>query len=1222
MMLEKIGLPAKPSLRGSNWVVDASHCQGCSSQFTFINRKHHCRRCGGIFCNSCTQQRMVLRGQGDSPVRICEPCKKLEEAARFELRHGYKSRAGRGSLKPAGKDEDDILNQILGADKKGSSSGVASKNGRTPSVQRATSSGSCSSDQVFVSQEGEGEIARNQSVDTQNDMASSSPEELRQQALDEKRKYKILKGEGKSEEALKAFKRGKELERQAESLELYMRKNRKKSLAPGNMSEIQNKDASKESGGKNKVPHPVGKDKDDLAAELRELGWSDMDLHDDNKRSASMSLEGELSSLLGEFPKKSNSHSPDKSQVVAIKKKALMLKREGKLAEAKEELKRAKILEKQLEEQELLAGAEDSDDELSAIINSMDNDEPDEILFQYEHTQGLDFDQLEGTSDDLGINSNFEVTDKDMEDPEIAASLKSLGWAEDSNPSEDVMAWSVPVNREILSSEILSLKREALSQKRAGNVAEAMALLKKAKLLEKDLESFDSQPSGSTPHTADVSVKSVKLGDENVNAMKDVDPKPAPKSRLMIQKELLSLKKRALALRREGKLDEADEELKKGKILECQLEEMENSSNMKAAQVTIGSKGKDLTHELPNVSETLPVEGDVTDQDMQDPTYLSILRNLGWNDDDDGFSNSLPKHSKHKDSEQNIESSSTHLPPKIPAKASRRTKAEIQRELLGLKRKALSLRRQGNNDEAEEVLESAKALEAELAEMEAPKKAAEPPLKGSTKEEDEENVTENDMNDPAMLSVLKNLGWKDEELEPVTMQQRYSKNLAHQALHSSLPSVSQPSSGTSVSSPRSKGEIQRELLSLKRKALALRRSGQAEEAEELLQRAKVLEAEMAELEDPKGELVPDSSKDSKSMNFESFTNHERHGENEVIVKKGPVSVEVGQSETVVRSSMVLGRAESGTDNPTLRNSDLLFPATSRLVDDNQPSLEKSASLDDLRTKDEDTSGKSNLVNREQKTYAVDVNSVEGFTSQNNLDSLRQEVLSHKKKALALKREGKLAEAREELRQAKLLEKSLAEDGTPPKSGANNVPTSASTVQSNAEKELGASSLAPKPLSGRDRFKLQQESLSHKRQALKLRREGRVQEAEAEFELAKSLEAQLEELAAHDSTKSSSIGAEAADAVVEDLLDPQLLSALKAIGLDDSNVVTGAPERPEPVKHNAAKSENADQERTQLEERIKAEKVKAVNLKRSGKQAEALDALRRAKMLEKKLNSLS
>lgn len=56
--------------------------------------QHHCRRCGGLFCGSCTQQRMALRGQGDSPVRICEPCKKLEEAARFELRQGR--RPGRG----------------------------------------------------------------------------------------------------------------------------------------------------------------------------------------------------------------------------------------------------------------------------------------------------------------------------------------------------------------------------------------------------------------------------------------------------------------------------------------------------------------------------------------------------------------------------------------------------------------------------------------------------------------------------------------------------------------------------------------------------------------------------------------------------------------------------------------------------------------------------------------------------------------------------------------------------------------------------------------------------------------------------------------------------------------------------------------------------------------------------------------------------------------------
>ncbi|CAB4275685.1 unnamed protein product [Prunus armeniaca] len=135
---------------------------------------------------------MFLRGQGDSPVHICEPCEKLEEAARFE-RHGHKTRAGRGailipskvvssfvvvlnicSLKLTSKPEDEVLNQILGNDRK-------------------------ESGQESNSNSGDG---------------SASPEELRLQALGEK-KYKILKGVGRSAEALRACKRGKELERLA-----------------------------------------------------------------------------------------------------------------------------------------------------------------------------------------------------------------------------------------------------------------------------------------------------------------------------------------------------------------------------------------------------------------------------------------------------------------------------------------------------------------------------------------------------------------------------------------------------------------------------------------------------------------------------------------------------------------------------------------------------------------------------------------------------------------------------------------------------------------------------------------------------------------------------------------------------------------------------------------------------------------------------------------------
>ncbi|KAM3749485.1 hypothetical protein ACB098_05G188700 [Castanea mollissima] len=1327
-MLEKIGLPAKPSLRGNTWVVDASHCQGCNSQFTFINRKHHCRRCGGLFCNSCTQQRMFLRGQGDSPVRICEPCKKLEEAARFEMRHGHKGRAGRGSSKLTSKDEDEVLNQILGSAREESfSSARESNSDLVSSIQRTTSSASCSNAQEVSTRDGEGEINRSISLDEPNhlksEMGSASPEELRQRALEEKKKHKILKGEGKSEEALRAFKRGKELERQAEALEIYLRKSRRKVLSSGNMADSQNKDVPNESGRKNTIIPRAGKEKDDLAAELRELGWSDKDLFDEGKKSVNLSLEGELSSLIGEVSQKTNkdkgSGGIDKTEVVALKKKALVLKREGKLAEAKEELKRAKVLEKQLEEQELLAGAEEeSDDELSALIRSMDNDK-EEISVQYEQGHGLNFDHLVGASDDLIVDGNLEVTDEDMEDPEIAAALQSFGWTEGSIYPENISHQSVPVDREAMLSEIHSLKREALNQKRAGNVAEAMTQLKKAKVLERDLENFDSKEDDfiiqnpkviqkhSTSLSADKFLNSAKVDDANVNARKDVDPRLAPKSRLTIQKELLSLKKKALALRREGRLDEAEEELKKGRALELQLEQMDNSFGVKAAQVNVGRKDSDFSYKHPDINRNLPLgegegEDDVTDEDMFDPAYLSVLKNLGWTDEDNELAKSASKPSRQDDnhSVQIIEPFSTQSPSNTLVRASR-SKAELQRELLNLKRKAHALRRQGKAEEAEEVLSKTKALEAQIAEMEAPKREVQiesnrsedenfKTLEGSSLEEVAEvHVTEEDMHDPATLSVLKNLGWNDEELAPVTMQEIHKQISV--STHIADPSVIESSFDTPIAAaPRNKAEIQRELLGLRRKALALRRKGETEQADETLRMAKVLEAQIEVLEAPKKEPLINVIKDNRPEAFELLVTHENHGKSKDTfeVNKGSAPAAESTNKQVFESSMGFGRLESDTVNPPLRNADVSISLISQFTEENSSSSVKlgtpgemsppentktegadyvpppghSLNLMDLLTgddwryshkpdekqekklnsgsdnwsttsstthlgsltsakgdlgrKDNVTTEKREMVHADEKPNIYNASSVQGLASQKNDSSLHQEILAHKRKAVALKREGKLTEAREELRKAKLLEKSLEEDNSPPKTAPSDVSTS--NIHSVGRKDHGTSNLAPKPLSSRDRFKLQQESLSHKRRALKLRREGLTEEAEAEFELAKALETQLEELAESSGSKSETVD----DVVVEDLLDPQLLSALKAIGLEDANMaVAHVPERQEPLKPNVGKSETSTLERTQLEERIKAEKVKAVNLKRSGKQAEALDALRRAKLFEKKLSAL-
>lgn len=260
-----------------------------------------------------------------------------------------------------------------------------------------------------------------------------------------------------------------------------------------------------------------------------------------------------------------------------------------------------------------------------------------------------------------------------------------------------------------------------------------------------------------------------------------------------------------------------------------------------------------------------------------------------------------------------------------------------------------------------------------------------------------------------------------------------------------------------------------------------------------------------------------------------------------------------------------------------------------------------------------TQRRKEVTDVDEKPNTNQSNAVPDYASQDDL-SLGQEILAHKRKAVALKREGKVTEARDELRQAKLLEKRL-EDGSmqPNTASTSNVSNTSNVVQ----KKQDSPNAAAKPFTSRDRFKLQQESLAHKRQALKLRRDGRTEEAEAELERAKAIEAQLEELAAQDADKSDAVD----DVSVEDFLDPQLLSALKATGLADLTVVSNkSPEKQETVKP-VAKIENPNQEKIQLEERIKEEKLKAVSLKRSGKQAEALDALRRAKMYEKKLNSL-
>ncbi|CAN4094010.1 unnamed protein product [Withania somnifera] len=60
-----------------HWAPDeaVSKCTACGSGFNAFVRKHHCRNCGDIFCDKCTQGRSALTADENAPVvRVCDRC--------------------------------------------------------------------------------------------------------------------------------------------------------------------------------------------------------------------------------------------------------------------------------------------------------------------------------------------------------------------------------------------------------------------------------------------------------------------------------------------------------------------------------------------------------------------------------------------------------------------------------------------------------------------------------------------------------------------------------------------------------------------------------------------------------------------------------------------------------------------------------------------------------------------------------------------------------------------------------------------------------------------------------------------------------------------------------------------------------------------------------------------------------------------------------------------
>jgi len=58
------------------WTPDTrvTMCQSCSSEFSLVNRRHHCRACGKVVCAPCSSNKAPLKYRQFEASRVCDSC--------------------------------------------------------------------------------------------------------------------------------------------------------------------------------------------------------------------------------------------------------------------------------------------------------------------------------------------------------------------------------------------------------------------------------------------------------------------------------------------------------------------------------------------------------------------------------------------------------------------------------------------------------------------------------------------------------------------------------------------------------------------------------------------------------------------------------------------------------------------------------------------------------------------------------------------------------------------------------------------------------------------------------------------------------------------------------------------------------------------------------------------------------------------------------------------
>ena len=60
----------------SSWKPNGSSnvCSNCDVKFTFVKRRHHCRKCGELVCGKCSTQNVYVADIGGRKLRVCDAC--------------------------------------------------------------------------------------------------------------------------------------------------------------------------------------------------------------------------------------------------------------------------------------------------------------------------------------------------------------------------------------------------------------------------------------------------------------------------------------------------------------------------------------------------------------------------------------------------------------------------------------------------------------------------------------------------------------------------------------------------------------------------------------------------------------------------------------------------------------------------------------------------------------------------------------------------------------------------------------------------------------------------------------------------------------------------------------------------------------------------------------------------------------------------------------------